>query len=281
LPVGPAGFTKSDIIMIIDSFIFYNEFDLLEGRLEYLNDTVDCFVIVEADVTHSGKNKKLNFPEQISRYRKYLNKILYFVYSPDLQNQDKELLPYWVDHRINLETIESAQRNYISTAAKLFHSDDYFLISDLDEIPNKDIIKHLANHKKNHIYRLGQTLFYYNFRQKFVDVWPGTIMTQQHNLLQHKPHQLRYFPQDQVTMIYNAGYHLSYWSDAAGIQNKIQNFCHHREFNKQEITDLEKINLRVKLGKDIYGRFNVDLQPCSVEDIDPEIYKIFHRYSKI
>ena len=40
--------------IIVDSFIFYNELDMLEFRLTELNDVVDYFVIVEATHTFSG-----------------------------------------------------------------------------------------------------------------------------------------------------------------------------------------------------------------------------------
>ena len=47
--------------MIVDACTFLNEKELIELRVKYLNDIVDCFLIVEADVTHTGKKKKLEF----------------------------------------------------------------------------------------------------------------------------------------------------------------------------------------------------------------------------
>ena len=46
---------------IYDCFTFYNELDLLEMRLEILSDSVDFFVLVEANKTHSGREKELFF----------------------------------------------------------------------------------------------------------------------------------------------------------------------------------------------------------------------------
>ena len=43
--------------MIYDCFIFFNEFDLLEIRLNELDNIVDKFVLVEANFTHSSKEK--------------------------------------------------------------------------------------------------------------------------------------------------------------------------------------------------------------------------------
>ena len=40
---------------IFDTFLFYNELDLLEIRLETLNDHVDFFVISEATKTFRKK----------------------------------------------------------------------------------------------------------------------------------------------------------------------------------------------------------------------------------
>ena len=43
--------------MIIDSFLYFNENELAELRIKYLDDLVDYFVVVEADTTHQGKKK--------------------------------------------------------------------------------------------------------------------------------------------------------------------------------------------------------------------------------
>lgn len=44
-------------VMIYDCFPFFNELDVLEIRLNVLYDTVDYFVITEADKTHTGRHK--------------------------------------------------------------------------------------------------------------------------------------------------------------------------------------------------------------------------------
>ena len=49
--------------MLIDSFIFFNETELAELRIKYLNKVVDHFVVVEADITHQGSKKDWNFPK--------------------------------------------------------------------------------------------------------------------------------------------------------------------------------------------------------------------------
>ena len=46
--------------MIIDSFNYFNEEEILDLRLNYLCDLVDKFLIVEANITHQGKKKGWN-----------------------------------------------------------------------------------------------------------------------------------------------------------------------------------------------------------------------------
>ena len=52
-----------NIKMLIDSFIFFNEKELVELRVQYLDPVVDLFVVVEANITHQGKTKDWNFPK--------------------------------------------------------------------------------------------------------------------------------------------------------------------------------------------------------------------------
>src|ERR1035437_10612176 len=79
--------------MVIDIFTFNGEYDLLELRLNCLDDLVDQFIIVEAPTTFSGKQKPLYFQDQIKRYEKWNNKIKYYIINeadPDLWHMAKE-----------------------------------------------------------------------------------------------------------------------------------------------------------------------------------------------
>ena len=59
---------------VYDCFTFFNELDLLEIRLNELNDVVDYFVLVEATTTYSGKPKELYFQKNKDRYKKFEKK---------------------------------------------------------------------------------------------------------------------------------------------------------------------------------------------------------------
>ena len=57
---------------VIDSIIFFNELELLEMRLNILNDVVDTFVITESPFTVSGNEKPLYYLENKDRFGKFM-----------------------------------------------------------------------------------------------------------------------------------------------------------------------------------------------------------------
>lgn len=109
--------------MIFDCFLFNDELDLLELRLDFLNAHVDTFVIAESKRTFSGHPKPLHFADNKDRYGKYLPKIRHIVI-PDVSSQTTP----WEN--------EFYQRNYIKTALTDCADDDLICIGDVDEIIN-------------------------------------------------------------------------------------------------------------------------------------------------
>ena len=111
---------------IYDCFTFFNELDLLEIRLNELNNSVDYFVIVEATRTQTGIPKKLYFSENKERYKSFNKKIIHIIVNdmPDITKNSS-----WV--------LENYQRNQIMRGLVKCNDNDIIFISDLDEIPNK------------------------------------------------------------------------------------------------------------------------------------------------
>ena len=62
---------------IIDTFVFYNELDMLNLRLHELNEIVDYFVLVEANKTYSNNEKEFIFEKNKNNYNKFLDKIIH------------------------------------------------------------------------------------------------------------------------------------------------------------------------------------------------------------
>ena len=64
--------------MIVDSFLYFNEKELADLRIKYLNDVVDSFVVIEANVTHQGKAKQWNFSSLLeNELKQFKGKIKY------------------------------------------------------------------------------------------------------------------------------------------------------------------------------------------------------------
>jgi beta-1,4-mannosyl-glycoprotein beta-1,4-N-acetylglucosaminyltransferase len=244
--------------MIYDCFIFFNELDLLEVRLNILNDVVDRFVLVEATKTHSNKSKPLHFEKNKTRFSKFMHKIEHIIVDDYPPYEDS-----W--------TFENYQRNCIERGLKNCQPDDIILISDCDEIPNpKTIIenKHISGIKV-----LEQNLYYYylNYINQNEPIWRlGTKMLTYkdflHGLdevelpdeayLKRKLNQgttatkIRFV---QGAILKNGGWHFSYLGGAKKIQEKIKAFSH-QEFNKRKITNIKNIENAIASGGDLYGR---------------------------
>jgi len=62
---------------IFDSFIFFNELELLEMRLNILGDVVDKFVLTESPFTVSGNEKPLYYEENKDKFAKWHDKIVH------------------------------------------------------------------------------------------------------------------------------------------------------------------------------------------------------------
>lgn len=65
---------------IVDSFIFNNEFDLLDYRLGLLYPFVDHFITCESKFTFSGQVKPIHFMNHIYRYSQFRDKKTASVY---------------------------------------------------------------------------------------------------------------------------------------------------------------------------------------------------------
>lgn len=252
--------------MLVDCFTFFNELDLLECRLEYLYNKVDRFVIVESDRTHTCNKKPLHFKENQARYQKYLDKIVYVVY----KNSNTSTNSAWIH--------ENAQRASIMEGLTDLPDDAWVMISDLDEIPNIDVIDPVINAKVAQEYTFLQDMFYYNFKQKDVNPWSGTTFTQMKGIRREEtiggPQYFRSI-RTKLKYVANGGWHLSYWTTPDNIKHKIESFAH-QEYNQKIYKDIENITESIKKGRNIFG--TAEYRSTSKVDINtlpPQIVQIF------
>lgn len=117
---------------IIDCFLFNDELDVLEIRLNLLSPYVSLFVLVESCKTFDGQDKPFYYEENRERFGDFADKILY-IKVEDMPEKDGE----------------QYQRNAITDTVHYLNKqqnldvDDLVFISNVNEVP--EMVK-LNNH---------------------------------------------------------------------------------------------------------------------------------------
>ena len=279
---------------IFDCFMYFDEEIVLDTRLNYLDQYVDYFVIIESCFTHRGDKRKLKF--DIKKFERFKDKIIYKVYDEipsevkEIQkNDDEDTKSY--KYIMNAAHRENSQRNYISEGIKDADDEDIILVSDVDEIP--DISTTDIRTIKEKIILFKQDMFYYKFNLKLPKMeWMGTKACKKKNLI--NPQWLRnikdrkypFYRLDtlfsnnkyiSIKIIDNGGWHFSNIKSAEDIEHKLKSYLHHREFdieplntegikkimeNKQAIYDLRVDKTVNKIGTgDKLEKYNIDKLP--------------------
>lgn len=268
--------------MIIDTFMFFNEFDILEGRLEYLYDKVDKFIIVEADHTFTGKPKELNFLKNMSRYTDYLDKIFY--YPVKIEPSILLLNDPW--------KVEEFQRNQIAEALKFFDRNDLVIVGDVDEIPNHKSIDLCQRLKDDEVVVLMYHAYIYNFsfRHKNIEYhyennsegYTHNVITKNYYVQKFSPQSLRdnrCYYQNIIEANFEQGWHLTYWGPVENIKTKIESYSH-TERNVPALTSLQNIADKRSKGMMFTDSIESTLQNVDIRTIDSTIFSIFRNYSK-
>lgn len=263
-------------MMVIDAFMFFNEFDVLEGRLEYLYPHVDYFILVESNITQSGDTKPWHFLNNMSRYKKYLDKIVYFPFITSRDQFPFDTKPSWErDYNTGPWKLENAQRNHIGQALKLFPNDALVMVSDLDEIPHKDCIQICKDSLSNDwpAIAIEQDHFAYNFNQKQAIPIRGTTISTNKYTMEKTPQGLREIKYG-FPVINRGGWHLTYWGDVETIKYKIETFAH-QELNQDRFKDPEHIKQQILNGQDMFSRENPYIKVDKNKEIPEDILRIF------
>jgi beta-1,4-mannosyl-glycoprotein beta-1,4-N-acetylglucosaminyltransferase len=249
--------------------MFYDEEMILDLRLNYLNNYVDKFVIVESSYTHSGKKRKLLF--DIKKYENFKDKISYII----LNDQPKDL--FEINQKdsfdkknskyiLNALKRENLQRNTILKGLKEASVDDIIIISDVDEIPN--LQENNLKEIKNKIILFKQKFYYYKFNLKLESFdWHGTKACKKKDLI--SPQWLRNIKDKKysvwrfdtlfskkkyqdIVFLENGGWHFSNMKSPEEIEKKMTTYLHHREYDVNPLGK-EKIKEIMKNKKSIYN----------------------------
>lgn len=257
--------------MIYDCFTFYNELEILEIRLNTLNEVIDKFVIVEANETFTGLPKEYIFEKNKQKFEKFLDKIIYIPMKfPEFLNKTTQELP-WAK--------ENYQRNYIKEGLKQAQPKDIILISDVDEIPNPQSIKkyqnlkgikaldmhmfyfYLNNISKFHIWSKGTRMLFYKDFLSILDndkIFYDIILQEDLNKAT-TPNKIRLYEGKKIRHFYPCGWHFSYIGGIERIVKKIESFSH-QEWREKNPDSLEESKRMLQDKKN----FGYELTPIKI-----------------
>jgi beta-1,4-mannosyl-glycoprotein beta-1,4-N-acetylglucosaminyltransferase len=243
---------------IYDCFSFYNELDLLDLRLHELYDVVDYFVLVEAPITHSGKQKPLYYNNNRHLFDEFSSKILY-VLVQDMPITPEEIQAaispqdrVWLDTGYQLGdnwVRERFQRNAIMRGLISCYPEDIIIIEDADEMIRADVIADFDKTLVDGSNAIGQALHSYYLNWKCVNMpWWGSKVMRYKFITNPSEHR---FHTPSSLGFENCGWHFNFLGGADAIKNKIKAYAH-QEFNIQDV--LANVENRLSDKQDALGR---------------------------
>lgn len=242
---------------VFDAFLFFRELDVLATRLHALSEVVDVFVLVEAELTHSGQPKPLVYHANrhlppLAPFRDRIRHVVVRAHE----------LPGDAWGRENL------QRMCIARGLHDLRPGDCVAVSDVDEIPAPWTFARFR--------ALGlpvavchQRLFYYNFACEIAGGWNGSTLVRAEHLLAldcaRELQRLRDCRNDLPRLSgapggLPAGWHCSFFGDVEDVQAKLAAFAH-QEYNTPEYTDGAMLRSRHAGRVDPLGRKFVQALP--------------------
>lgn len=256
---------------IYDCFLFFNELDLLQIRLEVLYPYVDYFIISECDSTFSGLEKPFYFEDNKHLFEKYSDKIIHIKnfdtqYYKDVKNTHDgkkkiifdEILNWYNSNNSDWKSyshwcLEVLHREYVKLAMDSCEDDDIIIFSDLDEIPNPQIIQKLkTNFDLEENYVLLQNFFYFYVNVLSQTNWFGPVITKFKHLKSKSLNDLRN-DRENFKKIFDGGWHLSFMGGKERVMTKIKSWGH-QEYNLPHI--LNSVESNMNSLKDLFGRRN-------------------------
>ena len=266
--------------MLIDAFIFFNEKELAELRIKYLNSVVDFYVVVEANITHQGEKKNWNFPNILkNNLKEFASKIQYHQLDIDIDKIKNE--NSWIIHGVKGDDawrIENYQRNFIKDACKKFSGNDILIISDVDEIPSKKKLEFVLSCDFKQIAPIAfeQHLFHLDCNYLKQESWRGSILTTIQICKSYSPQELRN-ARNKISHLSDSGWSFSSFGSYEAIKVKFKAFAH-KEYNNKEFINLQHIENCKKTGSDLFKR-NIKTQKIKKSFFPKDLLKLMEENS--
>ena len=236
--------------MVIDVFTFNGELDLLEIRLNILNDFADQFIIVESRNTFSGKPKPLYYEENKERYKKWESKIKYHIIDEDF----KEGVVALADGSPNVPKggaenwkREFCQKEQIKEALTHLDDDDLVFIGDVDEIWDG---AYCPNIPGDLVLKIKLNIFTYYLNNRSSEEFWGPIVGKYSSIRNKCLNHLRSI--DHKKTIYVHGWHFTSMGGYEEVRRKLSDSYTRESYWTPWVEDNLKDN--VEGSKDFLGR---------------------------
>ncbi len=284
---------------IFDTFMFFNELDLLEIRLNILDPYVDYFVISESTVTFSGKPKPLYYDENKDRYKKFAHKIIHRIVSDTPNNFINWIAPHpyytkWevsYPHKSGGKMLKALSLDFqrevyqrdsvINSLLDVAKDNDIIIMSDLDEIPNPDKFDEMLDLiTDNNLVHCKQRWYMYYLNNYCDKDWFGTHVCQFSYLKKHSIDLLQYHKEDieQLSggpIIENAGWHFSFLGGAEKVKEKLEAYSYQGGRTAKILSFVDKI-FKNRIKKRIENNEDIFLTGRAFKKVD--IDKTFPKY---
>ena len=206
--------------MIVDVFLFNDEFDMLECRLYQLRDVVDRFIAIEGDMTLAGDAKPYRLADvqaEAGRYPRVEVIKASLVDLKDTPSQRQAWVAEGMEHRWKRDW---KQRAACSNLVRDLPEDTTIMYGDVDEIPRTTAVMDFDG-KKSRL--MMQMLVYSTHWGTESDSWTGTVIGKKPDMKSF-PHEHR--ARNNNPMISNAGWHLTWFGGMEACLRKSMMFAH-------------------------------------------------------
>jgi hypothetical protein len=246
--------------LAIECFLFYNELDLLELKLEYTT-TVDKFLLLEFPTSYMRVPRRMHFEENKARFEKYGDRIVHKVITSDPPG-------------LGLHLFHARREILVSEAKAAFSGNDTVIFSDPDVVLRPECIEKIQPELNNQLLTSWRSYYLNGFWGDAIYPFTGAIR------LGNVQSMATYYHRPPDVDIKDCGWH---FSKLGGIQGVIDNVTGypHADLDREDLKNPDLVAARIRDGITWDGRTDsrVVYKPFVAEDYPayvsqhPEIYE--------